>query len=95
MTARETAAVERDARRMERFAVLIPETRLPRLTENQQTILAELAACGGEPLPELRRKTSLLVHHSRRSQCCGLVVIEERAAAFRLGGIARPEDRID
>ena len=55
--ARETAAAERDARRMERFAVLIPEARLPKLTEKQQAILAELAACGGElPLAELRRK---------------------------------------
>jgi primosomal protein N' (replication factor Y) len=45
---RETAAVERDARRTERFAVLIPEARLPALTEKQQAILAELAACGGE-----------------------------------------------
>jgi len=55
--ARETSAVERDARRTERFAVLIPETRLPPLTEKQQAILAELAACGGElPLAVLRRK---------------------------------------
>jgi len=54
--ARETSAVERDARRTERFAVLVPETRLPSLTKNQQAILAELAACGGElPLAELRR----------------------------------------
>ena len=30
--ARETAAAERDARRMERFAVLVPEARLPTLT---------------------------------------------------------------
>ena len=61
--ARETAAAERDARRMERFAVLVPETRLPRLTEKQQAILAELAACGGElPLAELRRRESALVH---------------------------------
>jgi primosomal protein N' (replication factor Y) len=55
--ARETTAMERDARRLERFAVLIPETRLPALTEKQQAILAELAACGGEmALTELRRK---------------------------------------
>jgi primosomal protein N' (replication factor Y) len=58
--ARETAAVERDARRMERFAVLIPEARLPALTEKQQAILAELAACDGElPLAELRRRICL------------------------------------
>jgi primosomal protein N' (replication factor Y) len=86
--ARETAAVERDARRTERFAVLIPEARLPMLTEKQQAILAELAACGGElPLAELRRKdlpSSTLQTLVRRE----LVRIEERPAAFHLGGIA-------
>ncbi|MGA8670511.1 MAG: DEAD/DEAH box helicase, partial [Terracidiphilus sp.] len=85
--ARETSAMERDARRTERFAVLIPESRLPTLTEKQQAILAELAACGGElQLAELRRKelpSSTLQTLVRR----GLVRIEERAAAFRLGGI--------
>jgi len=85
--ARETAAAERDARRMERFAVLIPEARLPALTEKQQAILAELAACGNElPLTELRRKdlpTSTLQTLVRR----GLVRIDERPAAFRLGGL--------
>ncbi len=85
--ARETAAAERDARRMERFAVLIPEARLPALTEKQQAILAELAACGGElPLAELRRKdlpSSTLQTLVRR----GLVRIDERPAAFRLGGL--------
>jgi primosomal protein N' (replication factor Y) len=89
--ARENAAVERDARRMERFAVLIPEARLPALTAKQQAILAELAACGNElPLAELRRKdlpSSTLQTLVRR----GLVRIEERPAAFRMGGIA-PED---
>jgi primosomal protein N' (replication factor Y) len=85
--ARETAAMERDARRTERFVVLLPETRLPKLTENQQAILAELAACGGEmALKDLRRKdlpSSTLQTLVRR----GLVRIEERAAAFRLGGL--------
>jgi primosomal protein N' (replication factor Y) len=85
--ARETAAVERDARRTERFAVLVPETRLPSLTPNQQGILAELAACGGElPLAELRRKdlsSSTLQTLVRRA----LVRIEERPAVFRLGGL--------
>ena len=87
--ARETAAVERDARRMERFAVLIPDTRLPKLTENQQTILAELAACGGElPLSALRARelpSSTLQTLVRRE----LVRIEERAATFRLGGLVK------
>ena len=85
--ARETAATERDARRTERYVVLLPETRLPKLTENQQAILAELAACGGEmALAELRRKdlsSSTLQTLVRR----GLVRIDERAAAFRLGGL--------
>jgi primosomal protein N' (replication factor Y) len=84
---RETAAVERDARRTERFAVLIPEARLPALTVKQQAILAELAACGGElPLAELRRKdlpSSTLQTLVRR----GLVRIDERPAVFRLGGL--------
>jgi primosomal protein N' (replication factor Y) len=85
--ARETAAVERDARRMERFAVLIPEARLPALTAKQQAILAELAACGNElSLTELRHKdlpSSTLQTLVRR----GLVRIEERPAVFRLGGL--------
>jgi primosomal protein N' (replication factor Y) len=85
--ARETTAVERDARRTERFAVLIPEARLPAMTQKQQAILAELAACGGElPLAELRARdlpSSTLQTLVRR----GLVRIDERAAAFRLGGI--------
>jgi primosomal protein N' (replication factor Y) (superfamily II helicase) len=85
--ARETAAAERDARRMERFAVLVPDTRLPSLTQKQQAILAELAACGGElPLAELRRRelpSSTLQTLVRR----GLVRIEERPELFRLGGL--------
>jgi len=86
---RETAAVERDARRMERFAVLTEETRLPKLTENQQTILAELAASSGElPLAELRKRNlpaSTLQTLVRR----GLVRIVERPMAFNLGGLKR------
>ena len=85
---RETAAAERDARRLERFAVLVQDARLPSLTEKQQAILAELAACGGElPLAELRRRdlpASTLQTLVRR----GLVRIEERPAVFHLGGIA-------
>ncbi|HEY0307249.1 MAG TPA: primosomal protein N' [Acidobacteriaceae bacterium] len=44
---REAVAESRDARRLERVAVLVPDARLPKLNENQQAILAELAAAGG------------------------------------------------
>ncbi len=85
--ARETSAVERDARRMERFAVLVPETRLPALTAKQQAILAELAASGGElPIAALQDKgtsPSSLQTLVRR----GLVRIDERPAAFSLAGM--------
>jgi primosomal protein N' (replication factor Y) len=85
--ARETSAIERDARRMERFAVLTGETRLPKLTENQQKILAELAGSGGEmPLAVLRQHelpSSTLQTLVRRN----LVRIEERPMAFRMGGL--------
>ena len=86
---RETSAVESDARRVERFAVLIPETRLPALTKKQQAILAELAACDGEmTLAALREKgtsPSSLQTLVRR----GLVRIEERPMGFRISGLAR------
>jgi primosomal protein N' (replication factor Y) len=92
--ARETAAAERDARRMERFAVLIGDGRLPALTEKQTAILAELAASGGElPLVELRRRelpSSTLQTLVRR----GLVRIDERPEAFRLGGITPSSEPI-
>src|SRR3984957_15204071 len=85
--ARETAAAERDARRTERFAVLIGDGRLPALTEKQTAILAELAASGGEmPLAGLRGRelpSSTLQTLVRR----GLVRIDERPEAFRLGGL--------
>ncbi|HEY2468094.1 MAG TPA: primosomal protein N' [Terracidiphilus sp.] len=85
---RKTSATERDARRTERFAVLVPDTRLPMLTKPQQAIMAELAANGGElPLTELRRRelpSSTLQTLVRRE----LVRIDERPLAFRLGGIA-------
>ncbi len=88
--ARETSATERDARRTERFAVLVPDSRLPALTKLQQAIMAELAANGGElPLAELRKRelpSSTLQTLVRRE----LVRIDERPMAFRLGGIEAP-----
>ena len=90
---RETAADARDARRTVRYAVLIESARLPKLNENQQAILAELAGAGGElPVAELRRlplPASTLATLVRRE----LVRTEERAADFHLSGLGvkRPE----
>jgi primosomal protein N' (replication factor Y) (superfamily II helicase) len=82
--ARETTAAARDARRTVRYAVLVEGTRLPRLNENQQAILAELAGSGGElAVPELRRievPASTLGTLVKRE----LVRIEERPADFHL-----------
>ncbi len=85
--ARETSAVQRDARRTIRYAVLIPEVRIPKLNANQQTLLAELAGSGGElAIAELRRfdlPDSTLGTLVRR----GLVAIEERPADFHLSSL--------
>ncbi len=85
--ARETSAVQRDARRTVRYAALIPEVRIPKLNANQQTLLAELAGAGGElALAELRRldlPDSTVATLVRR----GLVRIEERPADFHLSSL--------
>jgi len=85
--ARETAAVQRDARRTIRFAVLIHDVRIPKLNPNQQMLLAELAGRGGElALAELRRldlPDSTLGTLVRR----GLVRIDERPADFHLSSL--------
>ncbi|MGA7523394.1 MAG: primosomal protein N' [Acidobacteriaceae bacterium] len=82
--ARETAAEARDARRTVRYAVLVEGIRLPKLNDNQQAILAELAGAEGElPVAELRRLEipgSTLATLVRRE----LVRIEERPAEFHL-----------
>jgi primosomal protein N' (replication factor Y) (superfamily II helicase) len=92
---RETAAAERDARRMERFAVRVPAVQPPALTQKQQAILTELAAHGDElPLAELRRRklpASTLQTLVRR----GLVRIDERPVAFHLGGLLPPDGPVD
>jgi primosomal protein N' (replication factor Y) (superfamily II helicase) len=90
---RETAADARDARRTVRWAVLVENARLPKLNENQQAILLELAAADGElPVAELRRlplPASTLATLVKRE----LVRIEERPADFHLTalGLKRPE----
>ncbi len=75
---REALAEERDARRLERLAVLVPDARLPKLNENQMAILAELAAVGGRmAMRDLREKLA-----GRR--CAG--VDGGNAGAARSGG---------
>ena len=81
---RETAAEPRDARRTVRYAVLVEGVRLPKLNDNQQAILAELAGAVGQlPVAELRRlavPASTLTTLVKRD----LVRIEERPADFHL-----------
>ncbi|MGA8107833.1 MAG: primosomal protein N' [Acidobacteriaceae bacterium] len=82
--ARETTAEARDATRTVRYAVLVEGVRLPKLNDNQQAILAELAGAEGElPVVELRRlevPASTLATLVKRE----LVRIEERPADFHL-----------
>ena len=85
--ARETEADTRDARRLERWVILVPDARLPKLNENQQLILAELAAAGGalpaaalRQLPVPQSTVGTLVRRE-------LVRIEERSRSFHLSGM--------
>jgi primosomal protein N' (replication factor Y) len=84
---REALAEERDARRTERIAVLIPDARIPKLNENQTAILAEIAAAGGRmrvaDLRELSVPASTLSTLVKRS----LVAIEDAPEEFHLGGL--------
>ncbi|HEY4381890.1 MAG TPA: DEAD/DEAH box helicase family protein, partial [Acidobacteriaceae bacterium] len=89
---REALAEERDARRTERVAVLVPgllnETgRIPKLNENQTAILAEIAAAGGRmrvrDLRELSVPASTLTTLVKRN----LVAIEDAPEDFHLGGL--------
>ncbi len=89
---REAIAEERDARRLEKVAVLVEETRLPKLNENQTAILAELAAVGGRMRVSDLQLTlrnggvppSTLATLVKR----GLVAIEEVLEQFHLGGVS-------
>jgi primosomal protein N' (replication factor Y) len=85
--AREATAVERDARRMERFAVLVPEARLPALTPKQQAVLAELAAAGNELSLGALQATGISASSLQTLVKRGLVRIDERPASFSLSGI--------
>ena len=84
---REALAEERDARRTERVAVLVPDARIPKLNDNQTAILAELAAAGGRlrvaDLRELSVPASTLATLVKR----GMVAIEDAPEDFHLGGL--------
>jgi len=88
---REAVAEERDARRLEKVAVLVAEARLPKLNENQTAILAELAAVGGRlRVRDLRLSLARAgVPESTLGTLVkrGLVTIEEVAEEFHLGGV--------
>jgi primosomal protein N' (replication factor Y) len=88
---REAVAEERDARRLEKVAVLVVDARLPKLNENQTAILAELAAVGGRMrLKDLRISLDRVgVPESTLGTLVkrGLVGMEEVAEAFHLGGV--------
>ena len=86
---REAVAEERDARRTEKVAVLVADTRLPKLNENQTAVMAELAAVGGRMLLRDLRQSLAAVPTSTLGTLVkrGLVVIEEVSEAFHLGGV--------
>jgi len=99
---RDAHAEERDARRLEKVAVVQGAegrdegvegkgARLPRLNENQLTVMAELAAVGGRMrLRELRLiLTRAGVPESTLGTLVkrGLIAMEEVAEEFHLGGV--------
>ena len=94
---REALAEERDARRLERVAVLVADVRLPKLNENQTAIMAELAAVGGRMrVRDLRETLSRAgVPESTLGTLVkrGLVTMEEVAEDFHMGGVGSPHGK--
>jgi primosomal protein N' (replication factor Y) len=100
---REAVAQERDARRLEKVAVLrvglglraqgseVPSigARLPKLNENQLAVMAELAAVGGRMrVRELRRALEGVPESTLGTLVKrGLVAIEEAPREFWMGGV--------
>ena len=113
---REAVAEERDARRLEKVAVLVGQgigvaeeslgnevsgigyqvssvaKRLPRLNENQLAMMAELAAVGGRmrvrDLRESLGRAGVPVSTLGTLVKRGLVMVEEVAEEFHLGGVS-------
>ncbi len=99
---REAVAEERDARRLEKVAVLfeglgpraegLEGQRLPKLNENQLAVMAELAAVGGRmrvrDLRESLGRAGVPVSTLGTLVKRGLVMVEEVAEEFHLGGVS-------
>ena len=99
---REAVAEERDARRLEKVAVLceglgpraegLEGQRLPKLNENQLAAMAELAAVGGRmrvrDLRESLGRAGVPVSTLGTLVKRGLVMVEEVAEEFHLGGVS-------
>ncbi|AFL88987.1 replication restart DNA helicase PriA [Terriglobus roseus DSM 18391] len=87
---REVEADERDARRLEKIAVLVDDVRLPKLNDNQMKIMVELSAVGGrlrvQDLRSFGVPQSTLATLVKR----GLVRVEEATESFHLGGVHAP-----
>lgn len=89
---RSTTAQPSETRRAMRIAVLVPEARLPKLNDNQQRLLAELASAGGRlPVSEISAlsiPTSTLNTLVRRE----LVKIEEKPVDTVFDNFSNPRD---
>ena len=84
---REAVADARDARRLEKIAVLVEDARLPKLNDNQAAILAEIAAVGGRMRVRDVRRLSVPASTLATLVKRGLVRIEEVAEAFHMSGV--------
>ncbi|GGA61466.1 primosomal protein N' [Edaphobacter acidisoli] len=98
---REAVAEERDARRLEKIAVLVETKqegaeavgrRLPKLNENQLAVMAELAAVGGRMrVRDLRMTLERVgIPDSTLGTLVkrGLIAMEETAEEFHFGGVS-------
>ncbi len=92
---REAQAEVRDARRLETVAVLVEQTsettegrRLPKLNDNQLTLMAELAGAGGTALvADLRERTGATLSTLNTLVKRGLINLEEQSKVFHVTGL--------
>ncbi len=100
---RATEATGRDARRLEKLVLMVPDVRLPRLNGNQLAILEEITVAGGAMrLSDLRLRLRERTAVSERGELVpaplpestlgtrvrrGILSLEDAPQAFDLGGI--------